>query len=62
LAEELGLRPLLAHCHLGLGVLYRRSGNRQDSREHLTMAATMLGEMDMRFWQEQAEAEMRELA
>ena len=62
LAEELGLRPLMAHCHLGLGVLYRHAGKRQKAREHITMAVTMFGEMDMRFWLEQAEAESKELA
>ena len=62
LAEELGLRPLVAHCHLGLGKLYRRTGKRQEAREHLTTATTMYREMDMRYWLEQAEAEMRELA
>jgi class 3 adenylate cyclase/tetratricopeptide (TPR) repeat protein len=60
LAEELGLRPLMAHCHLGLGALYRRAGTRQQAREHLTTAGTMFGEMDMRYWREQAEAEMKE--
>ena len=62
LASELGMRPLVAHCHLGLGKLYRRTGNREQAREHLTIATTMYREMDMRFWLEQAEAEMRELA
>jgi Flp pilus assembly protein TadD len=61
LAEELGLRPLLAHCHLGLGALYRRAGTRQEAREHLTTAATMFGEMDMRYWLTQAEAELAAL-
>ena len=61
LAEELGLRPLMAHCHLGLGRLYRRAGTRQQAREHITTAGTMFGEMDMRFWLEQAEAEMAAL-
>jgi hypothetical protein len=60
LAEELGLRPLVAHCHLGLGKLYRRTGKLQEAQEHLTTAATMYGAMDMRFWLEQAEAEMGE--
>jgi tetratricopeptide (TPR) repeat protein len=59
LAEALGQRPLLARCHLGLGALYRRAGTRQQAREHLTTAATMFGEMDMRYWREQAETEMR---
>jgi len=62
LAEELGLRPLLAHCHLALGALYRRAGTRQQAREHLTIAVTMYREMDMRFWLEQAEAEVKEVA
>jgi tetratricopeptide (TPR) repeat protein len=55
LAGELGMRPLVAHCHLGLGKLYRRTGKQQDSQEHLTTATTMYREMDMRFWLEQAE-------
>jgi tetratricopeptide (TPR) repeat protein len=61
LAEELGNRPLVAHCHLGLGKLYGRADKPEQAREHLTSAATMYREMDMRFWLEQAEAEMRAL-
>jgi tetratricopeptide (TPR) repeat protein len=62
LAEDLGMRPLVAHCHLGLGKLYRRTGQREQANEHLTTATTMYRDMDMRFWLEQAEAGMRELA
>ncbi len=62
LAEELGMRPLVAHCHLGLGKLYRRTGKREQAQEHLTTATTMYREMDMRFWLEQAEAETKALA
>jgi tetratricopeptide (TPR) repeat protein len=61
-AEALGLRPLMAHCHLGLGVLYRLAGRRQQAREHLTIATTMYREMDMQFWLEQAETELRQFA
>ncbi|HSF03131.1 MAG TPA: tetratricopeptide repeat protein, partial [Solirubrobacterales bacterium] len=57
--DELGMRPLAAHCHLGLGKLYRRIGDRARAEEHLTLAATMYREMDMRFWLERAESEMR---
>jgi len=57
LADELGMRPLLAHCHLGLGQLYRRTGKHEEARQRLTTAATMYREMDMRFYLEQAEAE-----
>jgi hypothetical protein len=58
LGEDLGMRPLVAHCHLGLGNLYRRTGKRQEAHEHLTTATTMYREMGMRFYLEQAEAEM----
>ena len=56
LAEQLGMRPLIAHCHLGLGKLYRRTGKRQEA-EHLATATTMYREMDMAYWLERAEAE-----
>jgi tetratricopeptide (TPR) repeat protein len=62
LAEPRGMRPLVAHCHLGLGKLYRRRGKRQEAQEHLTTATTMYREMAMRFWLEKAEAELRELS
>jgi tetratricopeptide (TPR) repeat protein len=62
LATELGMRPLVAGCHLGLGRLYRRSGTRQDGKEHLFTATTMYREMSMRLGLEQVEAELRELA
>ena len=61
LASELGMRPLVAHCHLGVGKLYRRTGKRDQAQEHLTTATTMYREMDMRFWLEKAEPELRAL-
>jgi len=60
LAAELGMRPLVAHCHLGLGKLYWGAGQRDQGREQLTTATTMYRDMDMRFWLEKTEAEMRE--
>ncbi len=62
LAEPRGMRPLIAHCHLGLGKLYRRTGKREKAQEHATTAVTMYGEMDMQFWLGQAEVETGELA
>src|SRR5262249_12324814 len=56
LATELGMRPLVAHCHLGLGTLYYRTGDHAKAHEHLTTATTMYREMDMAFWLEKAEA------
>ena len=61
LAESRSMHPRVAHCHLGLGKLYRRTGKREQAREHLTTATTMYREMDMRFYLEQAEAAMREV-
>jgi hypothetical protein len=52
------MRPLVAHCHLGLGKLYRQTGKRQEAQEHLTIATTMYREMGMRVWLEHAEAEI----
>jgi tetratricopeptide (TPR) repeat protein len=61
LAEPRGMRPLVAHCHLGLGKLYGRKDDRRQALEHLTVATTMYREMDMTYWLEQAVAETRQL-
>jgi tetratricopeptide (TPR) repeat protein len=57
LGEPRGMRPLVAHCHLGLGKLYRRTGKREQAQEHLGIATTMYREMGMTYWVEQAEKE-----
>jgi ATP/maltotriose-dependent transcriptional regulator MalT len=59
LAKDLGMRPLAAHCHLGLGALSRRTGADPRAKEHLTTAEAMYREMGMAFWLEKAEAEQR---
>jgi tetratricopeptide (TPR) repeat protein len=61
LAEELGMRPLIAHCHVGLGKLYRRIGKQQQAKEHLTTATAMMRQMEIGVWLERAEAELKEL-
>jgi len=61
LAEPRGMRPLVAHCHLGLGKLYRRTGQREQAQEHLTTATTMYREMGMTYWLEQGNAVSTEL-
>jgi tetratricopeptide (TPR) repeat protein len=50
LASELGMRPLVAHCRLGLGNLCRLTGDRDQAREHLAVASKMYDEMDMPTW------------
>jgi class 3 adenylate cyclase/tetratricopeptide (TPR) repeat protein len=58
LAEELGMRPLVAHCHLGLGKLYWRTGKREQAQEYLTTATTMYRDMGMTYWLERLESEV----
>jgi tetratricopeptide (TPR) repeat protein len=55
LAEELGMRPLLAHCHLNLGALHGRIGQVEPARAALTVAIELYRAMDMPFWVLQAE-------
>jgi tetratricopeptide (TPR) repeat protein len=55
LASELEMRPLVAHCHAGLGRLYRRTGDLDQAQEHLTTARAMYGEMGMTYWLEKLE-------
>jgi tetratricopeptide (TPR) repeat protein len=58
LADELGMRPLIAHGHLGLGKLYQRMDKRPEAQTHLITAATMYRDMGMTFWLEKAGAEL----
>jgi tetratricopeptide (TPR) repeat protein len=56
LAEELGMRPLVAHCHHGLGTLYAATGQTEQAGVELSAAIEMYRAMDMTFWLPQAEA------
>jgi class 3 adenylate cyclase/tetratricopeptide (TPR) repeat protein len=56
LAEELGMRPLQAHCHLGLGTLYTTTDQREQARAELSAAIALYHAMEMTFWLPQAEA------
>jgi tetratricopeptide (TPR) repeat protein len=58
IAEQLGTPPLAARCHLGLGRLYRATGQPESAKKHLATAATMFRDMDMRSWLEKAKAAM----
>src|SRR5262249_28607562 len=55
-AEALGMRPLVAHCHRGLGTLYAATGQREQARTELAAAIALYRAMDMTFWLPQAEA------
>jgi tetratricopeptide (TPR) repeat protein len=56
LAEELGMRPLQAHCHLGLGTLHTKMGRREEARAELSTAIELYRAMEMTFWLPRAEA------
>jgi len=61
LAEELEMRPLVAHARLGLGRWHLRAGRRAEAEEHLSGAAGLLSKLGMRFWLVQAEAALANL-
>jgi tetratricopeptide (TPR) repeat protein len=61
LAEELGMRPLQAHCHLGLGTLYSCVGRVQQASADLGRAIALYRAMEMTFWLPQAEATLAQL-
>jgi tetratricopeptide (TPR) repeat protein len=61
LADELGMRPLLAHCHLGLGTLYAKIDRREQACAELSAAIALYRAMDMTFWLPQAEAALAQV-
>jgi Flp pilus assembly protein TadD len=56
------MRPLVAHCHHGLGRLYGQIGRREQARAALTTAIELYRAMDMTFWLPQAEAVLAQVA
>jgi tetratricopeptide (TPR) repeat protein len=50
LATELGMLPLQAHCHRGLGILYQQTGQSEQARAELSAAIEMYRDMEMTFW------------
>jgi class 3 adenylate cyclase/tetratricopeptide (TPR) repeat protein len=61
LADELGMRPLQAHCHRSLGILYASTGQREQASTALSMAIEMYTSMDMTFWLPQTEAALAQV-
>jgi len=61
LAEELGMRPLQAHCHRGLGTLYIMTGQCEQACTALSTAIEMYRAMDMTFWLPQTEAALTQM-
>ena len=61
LAEQLGMRPLMAHCHRGLGTLYAKIGRLEHARSELSTAIDLYQSMDMTFWLPEAEAALAQM-
>jgi tetratricopeptide (TPR) repeat protein len=61
LAEELGMRPLQAHCHRGLGTLYAKIGRREQARTELSAAIALYRAMAMTFWLPEAETTLAQV-
>jgi tetratricopeptide (TPR) repeat protein len=61
LADELGMRPLVAHCHLGLGTLYAEMDQRAPACAELSAAIDLYRAMEMTFWLPQAEAALAQI-
>jgi len=61
LAHELGMRPLQALCHLGFGLLYDRTGRKDEARQALSTAQAMTNTMGMKFWSDSVETALAAL-
>jgi tetratricopeptide (TPR) repeat protein len=61
LADELGMRPLMAHCHRSLGTLYAMTGQREPAHAELSLAIELYNAMAMTFWLPQAEAALAQV-
>jgi hypothetical protein len=61
LADELGMRPLQAHCHRGLGTLYATTGQREQARAELAAALDLYRAMEMPFWLPETEAALAQV-
>jgi tetratricopeptide (TPR) repeat protein len=60
-ANELGMRPLQAHCRRGLGMLYATVGQREPARAELAAAIALYRPMAMTFWLPQTEAALAQV-
>ena len=55
------MRPLQAHCHRGLGAMYRQIGQPEQARAELSTAIEMYRDMEMTFWLPETEAALAEV-
>jgi hypothetical protein len=55
------MRPLQAHCHHGLGMLYARQGQQEQARAALSIASELYRIMTMTRWLSQAEMSLAQV-
>jgi uncharacterized protein HemY len=55
------MRPLQAHCHRGLGMLYAKTRQQEQARRELSTAIALYRDMKMTFWLPQAEAALTQV-
>ena len=60
-AAELGMRPLLAHCHMGHGQVYIKKGKTSEARSELSAAMDLYRFMGMSLWMPQVESAFEEI-
>jgi class 3 adenylate cyclase/tetratricopeptide (TPR) repeat protein len=61
ITNELGMRPLQAHCHFGLGALYAQTDRTEQVRIELSAAIDLYRSMEMTFWLPKAEAALAQV-
>jgi DNA-binding SARP family transcriptional activator/tetratricopeptide (TPR) repeat protein len=61
LATALGMRPLLARCHLDVGTLPHSRADAPAGRGHLQTAVALFQEIDAPYWLEKAETALAKL-
>ena len=60
LTDELGMRPLQALCHLGIGQLFAHTGEPELAQRHLRTAVAMTQSMEMDLWLERTQLALQE--
>ena len=61
-SNELGMRPLQAHCNFGLGMVYAAKGAESQARAELSAAINLFRSMNMAFWALRAESARKSFA
>jgi tetratricopeptide (TPR) repeat protein len=58
---ELGMRPLQAHCHLGLGKAYAAVGAVEQARPEMAAAIDLYRSMEMNLWLARANMVLKDI-